>query len=800
MSLDGLSALTGLSGLVASAGIVGLVANAAVGSVALSWANVPGSTYDVRRSPAGAGTWSSLATGLTAPNYADTTAAAGTSYDYQVRAIVGAVTGAWIATATAAPATTPATISCDGNSLTIGQNVSPPNAWPAQLLPQLPGSYTVQNYGVAAQDTLNMAVVAHVKDDQWPASTPGTGTTCVFWELVNAYFDFVPAPLMYRQYRRYGRARWLAGFRRIVTIDGTPRNGVWEATPTPGDREDQRRQVNALLAADFTVSTSNPYVWLRKDATVDYATVLIRLSIHPDFLTPTSAGMDDGTHFTPTGYGEVAALVLFALQIAPLLPAPVASSYLLLDDFAPNVSDLDLNPAGMDRGPGWWNMEGAVWSTTGGAAALATPGTHLSSAMAEAAQAHAMLVCTLTPGASCDAGLAVNYTELGPGSFGPGNTGDADYTVVRVKSGSSGLYTASGGSLTSVAAASPAVTPSTGVPLELVYITTGDRMRMIAGGELVVDHTTASRAGGPQPFFGLWSNSDTGTTFSGYSVAAWSEPTAQGFLDTFQDADNTLIAAHTPDSANFTWAAVDGTWKIISNVATYTGASFHSGIIVMDAGSPNISITLNDGVVDNAHALLRFVDENNYIKAGYTTFGVEIREVVAGNGTQLAVGSTYPNNFTGVFTASIDSSNLVTLTYPSMGVTIQATSNINPTTTTHAVNADSGASGSLHKFSASVPQPPTVSSAVCDATTLSVTFNAPVCGATGYTVSASGGALTLTYLKGAGTSTLVFTASRTIHASETLTLTYAPGTTASFSGTVLAAFSGQAVANHSGVP
>jgi len=67
-------------------------------------------------------------------------------------------------------------------------------------------------------------------------------------------------------------------------------------------------------------------------------------------------------------------------------------------------------------------------------------------------------------------------------------------------------------------------------------------------------------------------------------------------------------------------------------------------------------------------------------------------------------------------------------------------------------------------------------------------------------LTASGGATTLTYSSGSGSTAYVYTSSRTIQLGETLTLAYTQpgnGIEATTGGSDLASFSGQAVTNNS---
>lgn len=72
-----------------------------------------------------------------------------------------------------------------------------------------------------------------------------------------------------------------------------------------------------------------------------------------------------------------------------------------------------------------------------------------------------------------------------------------------------------------------------------------------------------------------------------------------------------------------------------------------------------------------------------------------------------------------------------------------------------------------------------------------------VAGDNGFALTASGGAVTLTYSSGNGTNTIVFTTSRSLLQGETVTLAYTPGAITDLVGNPLAAFSGASVTNNS---
>jgi hypothetical protein len=97
---------------------------------------------------------------------------------------------------------------------------------------------------------------------------------------------------------------------------------------------------------------------------------------------------------------------------------------------------------------------------------------------------------------------------------------------------------------------------------------------------------------------------------------------------------------------------------------------------------------------------------------------------------------------------------------------------------------------------------PTVQSASINTagTQYTIVYDEPVTGQTGHTLSATGGAVTLTPSSGDGTDTHVWSLDRTILKTETATRSYTPGNAQDGSGNTLDAYSGQAVTNGSGMP
>jgi hypothetical protein len=81
-----------------------------------------------------------------------------------------------------------------------------------------------------------------------------------------------------------------------------------------------------------------------------------------------------------------------------------------------------------------------------------------------------------------------------------------------------------------------------------------------------------------------------------------------------------------------------------------------------------------------------------------------------------------------------------------------------------------------------------------------IVYDEPVTGQTGHTLSATGGAVTLTPSSGDTTNTHVWSLDRTILKTETVTRSYSPGNAQDAAGNTLDAYSGQAVTNGSGMP
>ncbi len=182
------------------------------------------------------------------------------------------------------------------------------------------------------------------------------------------------------------------------------------------------------------------------------------------------------------------------------------------------------------------------------------------------------------------------------------------------------------------------------------------------------------------------------------------------------------------------------------------------------------------------------------------------------NNTAADVSNSTTTFGTGVVTTA--SGVLTRAQLPLVGYT---TSNTDDLLTVYADVSAGPSAGSLQITSCSVlalkvgsytvqdTTPPTLSSADIDVTgdTLTLNFNEIVGigagGSTGVTITPDGGAATVTYLSGAGTTSLVFDISRTILSGETVTLDYTnPGDGfEDLSGNDLATISGSSVTNNS---
>lgn len=83
---------------------------------------------------------------------------------------------------------------------------------------------------------------------------------------------------------------------------------------------------------------------------------------------------------------------------------------------------------------------------------------------------------------------------------------------------------------------------------------------------------------------------------------------------------------------------------------------------------------------------------------------------------------------------------------------------------------------------------------------IALEFSENVTGTTGFTLTASGGPVTVTYVSGSGGTSYVFSTSRPILPTETVTIAYAGGNILDTTSTALAPFSGLSVTNDGSAP
>jgi hypothetical protein len=114
----------------------------------------------------------------------------------------------------------------------------------------------------------------------------------------------------------------------------------------------------------------------------------------------------------------------------------------------------------------------------------------------------------------------------------------------------------------------------------------------------------------------------------------------------------------------------------------------------------------------------------------------------------------------------------------------------------NALQAFSGTS--ITNFSTVDTTPPTVTAATLNASgdILTLTFSEPVTGSSGYDITASSGAVNMTFASGVGSGTQYFDLDRVIVGSETATLGYTPGDVVDGEGNAMVAFSGLSISNN----
>ena len=206
-----------------------------------------------------------------------------------------------------------------GNSLTFGFGLAAYQAWPNQiqgLLNTAGSCYGIINDGIDGETTPEMTTAAPTAVDPYINTTAFTRNILVGWEIINDIASGSTGTQAYDNYKTYGAARIAAGWTLILIdcIDGQPTSGSW----TQPQIETQRAACNAALAADFSVATANPYIWL-PGAGVTYATMLFRASAMSQFsdATNTTYYQSDKLHLTTAGQLLIAEGVQTGISLLP---------------------------------------------------------------------------------------------------------------------------------------------------------------------------------------------------------------------------------------------------------------------------------------------------------------------------------------------------------------------------------------------------------------------------------------------------------------------------------------------------
>jgi lysophospholipase L1-like esterase len=521
-----------------------------------------------------------------------------------------------------APSATPAGILCDGDSLTFGSGAVPGTSdYVTQLQALLPGSYTAVNLGVNGQRITDQALDAATQVTPQLATYTGNRTCLVAWgDWINELIGGMSGTEVYRRVVRYCRDMRLAGWDRLLILDATP-------ITAPGETG-ERATANSLIAADFPVATSDPYVWLRQSAT-DYACGLVKLHAIANLQDPTNATYyADGIHLTAAGYAIVAAKVNVALPLLGILPTLSPLSDYGADTFTGANGDLTLHSP--TYGGGWWAQEGSAWVISSNKAALASGA---GPAILECYHADGTITLDFTPGnSSYDGGLAFNFA--GVQNIDAGDTGPGSYWVFRCKDGADGIYKMTGGSLTlKQAATTGTLTP--GTTYALTVLADGDNITAKVGGTTVAEYTETTRPFKLGTFHGPWSNGDTLSRFDNFLTAALPAPPPADIYDSFTGANGTGIATRPTDSGH-TWTLQPSTaWQIQSNRCVLTTATFTiqlEGQAYIDAGQSDRLITCVQNFDSNhiAGVIFRRSDQLNYWIFYFSGFTALLQKCVAG--------------------------------------------------------------------------------------------------------------------------------------------------------------------------
>lgn len=199
----------------------------------------------------------------------------------------------------------------DGNSLPAGSGTSTiAGQLPRQTLALLSGTYQLVNVAIGGSyigSPSNDPLVRAPGGVDQLYNAAKSKNALVFWELHNAILQGRTAAQVYADEKTYGSGRKTAGY-SVIHLDCLPSTAFSAANNTT------KNSVNASLAGDFTVATSDPLVWGAGPG-VTYGDYLVQASGIANLSDPTNVTYyADGTHLTNAGYALVAAKVKIALN------------------------------------------------------------------------------------------------------------------------------------------------------------------------------------------------------------------------------------------------------------------------------------------------------------------------------------------------------------------------------------------------------------------------------------------------------------------------------------------------------
>jgi hypothetical protein len=268
-------------------------------------------------------------------------------------------------------------------------------------------------------------------------------------------------------------------------------------------------------------------------------------------------------------------------------------------------------------------------------------------------------------------------------------------------------------------------------------------------------------------------------------VATYDGANVRIYVDGVAGTAPAETATITYGSTGIPTAGVGGGWDFwtggISQLCFWNNYCLtQSDVNAMFAG-PSTAPTLSTATINSAGTSLTLV----FSEAVNGNTGVTINPSGGSAGLTYSSGS---GSTTLVYTIgrTILSSETVTLDYtPGNIVSVSASIGLD------AISARSVTNNSTQTDSTV----PTVTAVTISATQLTITFSEATTGSTGFTLAASGAAITLSGAAGSGTSTRTFTLSRTPASTESFALSYTAGDVVDLASNALATITGRLVTN-----